>query len=111
MGLLHYDVKCPSCGGDAVMEKHTNETVPTYFCEGIHCENYPHKFEQFEYRVRKEDYGIGDSFWLEGFEFTVTNTCSEPISGFPKWYQDVLKDEDSNPLPPGFGPQGHGVND
>ena len=30
-------------------------------------------------------------------------------SPFPDWYQKVLDDEDANPLPPGFGPQGHGT--
>ena len=82
MGLLHYDVTCPSCGGDAVMEKHTNETEVAYYCECIQCEHYPDKEAQFLHRLKKGDFTTGDSFWLGGFEFTVTNTCSEPISGF-----------------------------
>ena len=82
MGYLHYDIECPKCGGECVFEKHTNHELGDYFCESIHCEHYHNKFEQFEYRVKKEDYALGDSFWLGEFEFTVTNTCSEPISGF-----------------------------
>jgi len=39
------------------------------------------KIEQFEEALRKDDFSVGDSFWLDAWEFEVVNTTKrEPFT-------------------------------
>ena len=81
MSVFYHDVTCPACGAEALMEHDTDIRLVTYYCTSTQCELHeepweeadhePDKFEQFKERISQDDFAIGDTFWLDGFEFEV----------------------------------------
>ena len=71
MSVFYHDVTCPACGAEALMEHDTDICLVTYYCTATQCELHPDKFEQFKERISQDDFAIGDTFWLDGFEFEV----------------------------------------
>lgn len=72
MSTLNGIDNCPFCGEESLYMFDNKTSSREYFCENPDCEANMTELEVFLKALSQDDFAKGDSFWIEGFEFTVT---------------------------------------
>ena len=63
--------ECQVCGGEATYQFDTFDYRRVVWCPNPDCDTNLTDIQKFKKALGQDDFAVGDSFWIEDFEFEV----------------------------------------
>jgi len=74
--IFVHEITCQECGEESALVHNPGELTFYTVCSNPLCvdadsDSYSVQRARFEEALRQDDFALGDTFWLEGFQFEV----------------------------------------